>query len=217
MPRHSRIKVVSVIDHAEKENSEEAKMRRVLDQVIVGFFIALYVGFTALIGSQAYREGTVIYDRVFNHNWIEVPGRIVDLKVASGCGRGGRMFNVDLTYQYVIGANRYTNVAIFFGDTGCYSRSAVDQIRQKYFVGQEVLVYANPQRAIDSVLEKRLGRNGTVVAFLIELIVFAFLLSPIYLVWKGRRLNRLVDQKLTDTLLRRSELDQARRQSLDEH
>lgn len=183
-------------------------MRKILDTLAAVLAATLFLSFTAFMSVQTYRSGVLLYERFWSsQHWKQVQGRIIDVQVHRGCGRGGRGYDLDVKYDYQIGVNTYTNYAIFIGSERCYSLTKLEQLIVQLPIGHTVPVYVDPHRPLHAVLVRELNSAATIFLFLIELSLLIATLMPIRFALREWRENKNQTQKLTDILLRRSELD----------
>jgi len=111
-------------------------------------------------------------------DFIETDGQINKADIGYG---SKPKFRFDITYQYQVNGKSFESSRIGFGFKGSDKKESVDQIINRYPVGQKVTVYFDKSNPSFSVLEpERNSKFGFILLLLlylmgVGLVVYAFL------------------------------------------
>ena len=122
-------------------------MRKIITFVAV---IVLGVGFSV----WGWR---LIADAYLTLSWPKVAGTVVHAKVASydsrSDGKTTRMYSADVRYTYTVNSTQYSSGRVSLGDSSTNSSSGKEEIVRRYPMGSQVIVYYDPSRPEDALLE----------------------------------------------------------------
>jgi hypothetical protein len=185
---------------------------RIFVWVIIGGLLAL-VGFAT---HMAYRYGVDIYKAyVLSGTWESTTGTIASSKATQDCGKGGRGYSLDVTYNYIVGGTEFKSAQIWFGNGYCSGKSGADIMVSRYLVGAQTFVYFNPKAPYESVLVRGHVENGTIFLFLLMLCAP---LGAIALLIKSAVVARQQPRppSIAEILKRREQLDRSIRVEIQE-
>lgn len=113
---------------------------------------------------------------IASENWYQAEGIIVSSNVRTNYEENhGKTYSADIEYQYNVGDVSYNSEEVSLGDYSSSNKNHFQKIVDKYYIGKVVIVYYNPEKPSEAVLEPGL----TIVPYIVILFGFFPIITSI--------------------------------------
>lgn len=90
---------------------------------------------------------------VASESWYKTEGTIISSDISIDYSEGDELYGAHVEYRYKVDDVDYTSDNISFGDYNSSSKKPAQKILAKYYVGKTVVVYYNPEKPSEALLE----------------------------------------------------------------
>lgn len=138
-----------------------------------------YIGGPLLLIMGLYYLYLVIRSPKISQESKEWPTAEGKLTLVHQLGKKGWINNIDVRYEYIFGNQKYTGKSISHFPNTIFGKDRIEEIFEKYHLGQKVTVYTNPRRPKQSVLETELGKqtNYFLIWSILNIVIGGFLVA----------------------------------------
>ncbi|MDZ8052941.1 MAG: DUF3592 domain-containing protein [Aulosira sp. ZfuVER01] len=127
--------------------------------------------------------------------WAESIGKIIDVKVEerSVKGRNRNLYQIVVSYEYVVNGKQHQSQQLFAGDSGVANSQALTEQRlRKYRPKADVNVYYNPHKPKESLIEREIDSTTYSLLAIGSVLVLVGLVFGLFIVF-----NELKDCGIT--------------------
>jgi hypothetical protein len=141
---------------------------------IMGIFLVVGAGL-------AYWGWNILQNARASASWPTANGVITRSVVThSTDSDGGDSYSPEVTFTYTVNDTGYANDTIKFGENSYSSRRKAEGIAGNYPVGKNVIVYYNPEKPNQSVLEPGVSAGSYIVLGIgVLFILISLIIGPI--------------------------------------
>jgi hypothetical protein len=156
--------------------------------MITDFFLKLNIAqivalIILIIGFVVFSLAMIsIFKSVLSKSWTTTIGKVIKSEIyTSRDNDANAMYRPDIAFEYIVNGEKYMSDRLYYGVKIMSSGNWINsrKLLEKYPVDKEIIVYYDPDRPIDSVIEP--GIHFSLGGFFIFSICFIILGLVIYL------------------------------------
>jgi hypothetical protein len=126
--------------------------------------LGFMVLFVLIGGGLSYWGWNILQDARASTSWPTVQGGITSSEVTvSSDSEGADSYSPEVTYRFQIDGQIFASSQIKFGENSYGSRRKAQEIVNQYPVGKQVMVYYEPERPTNAVLEPGVSAGSYLV------------------------------------------------------